>query len=200
MLKLWNGDHDKWQVNQLFTRTCTNQTNWLMHSWNTFVHGWTMRAASKCHIVPKFLKLGLLELWRPVTSCSDLQLKRCLKKNFSPRRKISNNIWHATYTHIIQGDYWLLVVGSQIGTLTLNPSFNHNLCYKYSNGSWEPILDIYVSKVFQWYKEFFNTLKFDSLNLSLKIRNSIGIPTLKVRIDLGICGFIPSHSLTLPKV
>jgi hypothetical protein len=36
-LELWDEDYDKWQVSQLFTWTCTNQTtSWLVCSWNTF--------------------------------------------------------------------------------------------------------------------------------------------------------------------
>ncbi len=37
--------------------------------------------------------------------------------------------------------------------LTPGSSFGHNLCFKYSNGSCEPILYIYVPRYFQWYKE-----------------------------------------------
>jgi hypothetical protein len=44
-------------------------------------------------------------------------------------------MWHATYTQVNQGDSQLLVVESQI-------TIRHNLCFKYSNGSCEPILDI----------------------------------------------------------
>jgi hypothetical protein len=40
------------------------------------------------------------------------------------------------------------------------------------NGSWEPILDIYVSRAFQWYNELLNPMSFDPYNLSLKIRGS----------------------------
>jgi hypothetical protein len=68
---------------------------------------------------------------------------------------------HATYKYVIQGDLQLLVVGSQIDTLTLNLSFGHNLCYKYLNGSYEPILNIYILRYFQWYKEVFNLMSFD---------------------------------------
>jgi hypothetical protein len=57
------------------------------------------------------------------------------------------------------------MVGSQIGTLTLDLYFNHNLCFKYSNGSCEPILNIYISRIFQWYKELFNPMSFDPLKL-----------------------------------
>jgi hypothetical protein len=90
------------------------------------------------------------------------------------------------------------MVGSQIGTLTRGPSFGHNLCFKYSNGSWEPISDIYVSKKFQWYKELFNLMNFDPWNTFLKIWESIGTPTPKMKAHLGVCRFIPSHSPTFP--
>jgi hypothetical protein len=62
-------------------------------------------------------------------------------------------MWHATYTQVSQGDSRLLMVGSQIGTLTFDLSFGHNLCFKYPNGSCEPILDIYVLRAFQWYEK-----------------------------------------------
>jgi hypothetical protein len=97
-----------------------------------------------------------------------------------------------------QGDSRLLVVESQIGNLTPGPFFNHNLCFKYSNRSCEPILKIYVSKVFQWYKELFNPMSFDLCNYPIKIQVFIGTPTLKVEVHLGVCGFIPSHFPTLP--
>jgi hypothetical protein len=88
---------------------------------------------------------------------------------------------------------------NQIDTLTFGLSFNHNLCCKYSNGSCEPILDIYVLRFFQWYKEAFNPMNFGPLNYSLKIWDSIGIPTPKVGIHLGMCGFIPSHFFAFPR-
>jgi hypothetical protein len=43
-------------------------------------------------------------------------------------------------------------------------------------------------------------MSFDPINHSLKTWDSIGTPTPKVGIDLGVCGFIPLHSLTLSKV
>jgi len=46
------------------------------------------------------------------------------------------------YTQRNQGDSWLLMVESQIDNLTLDLSFNHNLCFKYPNGSCEPTLHI----------------------------------------------------------
>jgi len=53
------------------------------------------------------------------------------------------------------------MVGSQINILITDLSFGHNLCYKYSNGLYKPILDIFVSRDFQWYKEVFNPMSFD---------------------------------------
>jgi hypothetical protein len=53
------------------------------------------------------------------------------------------------------------MVESQIGTLIPNLSFGHNLCFDYPNESCEPILDIYVSRSFQWYNEFFDSMNFD---------------------------------------
>jgi hypothetical protein len=83
-------------------------------------------------------------------------------------------------------DSRLLVVGSQIANLTPGPSFGHNLCFRCSNGSCEPILDIYVPRAFQRYKELFNPLGFDPCNFFLKIWESIGTPTPKVGAPLGV--------------
>ncbi len=160
----------------------------------------------KCHFVLgfpiwklgvlKFPKLRFQKLWKLVISCANLQLKWHLKQIFIPFWELLKYILHATYMHVIQDDFWLLVVGNQIDTLTPDLSFGHNLCYKYSNGSCKPILDIYVSRTFQWYNELFNSMSFDPWNPSLKIWESIGILTFKVGVHLGVCGFIPSHSFT----
>jgi hypothetical protein len=42
----------------------------------------------------------------------------------------------------IGANFLLLMVGSQIVNLIPNISFHHNLCFKCSNGSCKPILDI----------------------------------------------------------
>ncbi len=85
-----------------------------------------------------------------------------------------------------------------MNNLTPDPSFGHNLCFKYPNGSCEPILDIYVPRDFQWCKKLFNLIGFDSYNHSLKIWESIGTPTPKVGAHLGMWGYHPltlSHTL-----
>jgi len=91
------------------------------------------------------------------------------------------------------------VVESQIANLIPDPSFGHNLCFKCPNGSCKPILNIYVPRAFQWYKELFDPMGFDPWNFSLKIWESIETPTPKVGVHLGVWGFIPSHSLVLPR-
>jgi hypothetical protein len=144
--------------------------------------------------VSKFWKLGFLALWRAIISYANLRLKWGPKQSCSPCWKISNSMCHTTCTHIFHGDSWILVGMSQIGTLIPDPSFGYNLCFKYSNGSCEPILDIYISRSFQWYKELFNTISFGLWNIYLKIWDSIGIQIPKVRVHLGVCGFILSHS------
>jgi hypothetical protein len=148
--------------------------------------------------VPRFPKLGLSRLWRPITLCADLWLRWGLKKSFSPRQDLSNDMSHATWMQVNQGDFWLLVVGNQVGNLIPGLSFGHNLCFKYPNGSCKPILNIYIPRAFQWYMELFNPMSFDPCNCPLKNRKSIGTPTSKVGAHLGVWGFIPSHFSTLP--
>ncbi len=115
------------------------------------------------------------------------------KVKLYPCQEISKNMWHTSYTHVTHGDFWLLMVGSQIDTLTPDPSFSYNLCYNYSNGSCKPILNIQVLKYFQCYREIFNQINFDPSNCSLKIQKSIATLTPKVGVHLGMCGLIPSH-------
>jgi hypothetical protein len=146
--------------------------------------------------VLKFLKLRFLAIWRFVTSCANLWLRWCLKKSYNLHQELSNDMWPATYTQVNQSDSRLLVVRNQISTLTPGFSFGHNLCFKFSNGSCKLILNIYNSRYFQWYKELFNPMNFDLWNHSLNIENILGIPTPKVGVHLGVCGFIPSHFFT----
>jgi hypothetical protein len=150
--------------------------------------------------VPKFSKLGFLAFWKFVIFCANLWLRWGVEQNCNLRWELSNNMWHDTCMNVIQSDFWLLVIRSQIGTLIPNLSFSHNLCYMYSNGSCEPILDIYVSRAFQQYKNFFNPMSFDSPNCSMKVWKSIGTLTPKVGVHLGVCGLIPSHFLTFLEV
>jgi hypothetical protein len=123
--------------------------------------------------VPKFPQLGPLQFWRRITSRVDLRLQWGLNQSCSPCWQIFNGMSHAACMQGNWVDSWLLVVGSQIGNLTPDLSFDHNLCFKCPNGKWKPILDIYASIAFQWYKELFEEMGFDPCNCVLKIWESI---------------------------
>jgi len=143
--------------------------------------------------VLRFSKLGLSRLWRPITLCENLQWRWGLMQSYNPRWDLSNGMWHATCTQGNQGNSRLLVVGSEISHLIPGLSFGHNLCFRYPNGSCEPILNIYVPRTFHWYNEIFNPMSFDPCNHLLKIQESIRTPSPKMGAHLGVWGFIPSH-------
>ncbi len=105
---------------------------------------------------------------------------------------------HATCMQGNRGDFWLLMVGSQIANLTSSPFYGHNLWFKCPNGSCEPILNIYGPRTIQWYKELISLMGFEPCNCSLKIWESIATPTLKMGAHLGVWGFVPSRSPALP--
>ncbi len=110
--------------------------------------------------------------------------------------ELSNGVSHATCTQGNRVDSRLFVIESQIVNLTFDLSFGHNLCCKCANGSWEPILDIYASINFQWYKELFKVRGFDLCNYSLNFRESIGTPTPNMGVHLGVWEFIITLSHT----
>jgi hypothetical protein len=120
--------------------------------------------------VPKLSRFGLLGLWAFITSCSDLRLGWGLKQTCSSPWKLFNDVLHYTCTHRGRVDSQLLVVRSQIASLTPGPSFDHNLCCRCPNDSCEAILDIYTSRTFQRYKEHFNARCFDPCNRVLNFQ------------------------------
>jgi hypothetical protein len=146
--------------------------------------------------VSKFPQIRFLQFWGRVISRSNLRLRWGLKQSCSACRELSNNMLHVSWTQQNRVDSWLLMVGSQTTNLTPDLSIGHNLCFRCPNRRCEPILDIYVSITFQWYKEFFKAMGFDYYNHVLKIWESIwdsnsynGSSFRSVRV--------PSHSLTL---
>jgi hypothetical protein len=144
--------------------------------------------------IPKLPNVGLLWLWGCITSRVDLSLQWGLKQSCSLGRKLSNGMLHAAYTWGNRVDSGLLVVGSQTSNLIPDLSFDHNLYFKCPNGWCKPILDIYISIVFQWYKEFFEPMGFDPYNYALKIQESIGTPTLTMEFAWECEGSFP-HTL-----
>jgi len=146
--------------------------------------------------VPKLLGLELLQFCRAITSCSDLWSRWGLKQSCSSCWKLSNGVLHVTCTHKSRVDSWLFMVGSQIGSLTFDLFFCHNLCWRCPNGSCEPILDIYNSIAFRWYKKLFNARCFDVCNRFLKVRESTGTLTPKMGVHLGVWVFMLTLSHT----
>jgi hypothetical protein len=51
-------------------------------------------------------------------------------------------------------------------------SFGHNLCFKYPNGSCEPILDIYIPRAFQQYKKLSNPMSTSPICVSITSKNN----------------------------
>jgi hypothetical protein len=91
--------------------------------------------------------------------------------------KLSEAPSHSFCRHREEVDSRLLVVGSQTASLTLDPSFAHNLGWKCPNDSFEAILDIYTSKPFQQYKEHFKARCFSLCCWALKLRESQRTPS-----------------------
>jgi hypothetical protein len=139
--------------------------------------------------VQKLPTLGLPQLWHFITLCLDLRLRWSLNQSCSCHQELSNGMSHATCTQGNLVDSRVLMVESQIGNLTLDLSFGHNLCFRCPNGSCEPILNICIPIA------LLKAMGFDPCNCALKIRESTGILTPKVGVPLGVWRSIPSHSL-----
>jgi hypothetical protein len=118
-------------------------TSWLVYNWSTFGartnhgqtqihkihHGLNLGEATTFPLIVFYVpgheaytqmsfclktpKLGLPQLWRPITSCANLRLKRGLKQSCNLHWEISSSMWNATYTQVNQGDYRLLVMENQ---------------------------------------------------------------------------------------
>ncbi len=138
-----------------------------------------MEATYKWHILlglpkwsPEIVLAGLLELWTAITPDCIVWLRQGLNQSCSPRRDLFNAMSHSRIWHREEVDSRLLVVGSQIASLTPDLSFAHNLGCKCPNDQWEVILDIYVSRPFQWHQEHPNARCFSPCYRALNIRES----------------------------
>jgi len=83
---------------------------------------------------------------------------------------------HLPCTYQDRVDSQLLVVRSQVASLTPDLSFDHNLCCKCPNGSCEAILDMYTSRPFQRCKEHLNASCFNPCNHVLSFWESQRTP------------------------
>ncbi len=116
--------------------------------------------------VLKLSQVGVLGLWTATAPRPELGSGRALNQSCSSRRELSNSMLHSLRRRREEVDSRLLVVGSQTGSLTPDPSFAHNLGYRCPNGQCKAILDIYASRDFHWYKERIKARRFWPLKSS----------------------------------
>jgi hypothetical protein len=163
------------------------------------------RATSKWHFVsalpngsPEIAKIGTLATLGPHNFVCRPLIEMGSKECYSPCQELSNGMLQAIYTQGNQVTLRLLMVGNQTANLIPDPSFDHKLWFRCPNGSCEPILDTYVPRAFQQYRELLKLLSLGPCNHPLKIQESTGISSPKVGVTLGVWGFIPSHFPTFP--
>jgi hypothetical protein len=148
-----------------------------------------MGVASECHFFPGTpemesrscpetvpVPVGVLGLWDFIAPRPNLRSGRGLNQSCSPWRELFNAMLHSRSARREQVDSWLLVVGSQIASLTPGPSFAHNLGCRCPNGQCEAIFDIYVSRPFQWHQERLNARCSGPCCRALNIRESRRTP------------------------
>jgi hypothetical protein len=128
-------------VASLPARGSTYSSPWRLHPNGTF--SWDSQGG-----VPRLSQFGLPGVWASIACCSDLGLGWSLKQSFIFLWELSNAKSHSSCRRRIRVDSRLLVVGSQTGSLTPGPSFDHNVCWKCPNGSCEAISDICTSRPF----------------------------------------------------
>jgi hypothetical protein len=98
--------------------------------------------------VLKLSWVGVLGLWTAIAPRPKLGSGQILHQSCSSRRELFNAVSHSLRRRREEVDSRLLVVGSQTSSLTLSPSFAHNLGCRCPNGQCEAILDIYASRSF----------------------------------------------------
>ncbi len=125
---------------------------------------------------PEIVPGGVLGLWELITPDCGVWSRRGLNQTCSPRRDLSNDVSHSRFGGRKEVDSRLLVVGSQIASLTPGPSFAHNLGYRCPNGQCEAIFYIYASRPFQWHQEHLNARCFGPCCWALNIRESRRTP------------------------
>jgi hypothetical protein len=117
--------------------------------------------------VPKLSSFGLLGFCEVIILCSNFGLGWGLKQTCNFPWELSNDVSHSTCTHRGRVDSWVLVVGSQIASLTPDPSFYHNVCSKCPHVS-----PFSTSTLCYLFNDIKNARCFDLCNWTLKFRES----------------------------
>ncbi len=126
---------------------------------------------------PETVSVGVPRLWELITPDCKVWSQRGLNQTCSPRRDLSNEVSQSQFGGREEVDSRLLIVGSQIASLTPGLSFAHNLGYRCPNGQCEAIFDIYASRPFQWHQEHLNARCFGPCCRTLNIRESRMTPS-----------------------
>jgi hypothetical protein len=132
---------------------------------------------------------GVPGLWELITPDCEIGSRRGLNRTCSPRRDLSNDVSHSWFGLREEVDSWLLMVGSQIASLTPGPSFAYNLRDRCPNAQCEGIFDIYSSRPFQWHQEHPNARCFGPCCWALNIRESRRTPNPQL---FQVLGFTPT--------
>jgi len=125
---------------------------------------------------PEIVPGGISGLWELITPDCKVGSRRGLNQTCSPRQDLFNDVLHSQFGGQEEVDSRLLVVRSQTSSLTLGPSFAHNLGCRCPNGQCEAIYDIYASRPFQWYQEHLNARCFGPFCRTLNIWESRRTP------------------------
>jgi hypothetical protein len=125
---------------------------------------------------PEIVPGGVPGLWELITPDCEVWSRWGLNQTCSPRRDLFNDVSHSQFEARKEVDSRLLVVGSQIASLTPGPSFAHNLSYRCPNDQCEAIFYIYASRTFQWHQEHLNARCFGPCYRTLNIRESRRTP------------------------
>jgi hypothetical protein len=125
---------------------------------------------------PEIVPGGVLGLWELITLDCKVWSQQGLNQSCSPRRDLFNDVSHSQFGGWEEVDSRLFMVGSQIASLTPDPSFAHNLGYRCSNNQCEAIFYIYASRTFQWHQEHLNARYFGPCCRALNIWESRRTP------------------------
>jgi hypothetical protein len=126
---------------------------------------------------PEIVLVGVPGLWELITPDYRVWSQRGLNQSYSPCRDLSNAMLRFQLGGPEEIDSRLLVVGSQTASLTPGPSFAHNLGCRCPNDQFQGILDIYISRHFQWHQEHLNARCFGPCYRTLNIRESQRTPS-----------------------
>jgi hypothetical protein len=112
--------------------------------------------------------------------CNDCKVHYKLTIGGAPQgaMRVASQIWQVVFaSQTLQVFYLAVRKKAQYVVVTPGPSFNHNLCCRCPNGSYEAIFDIYTSRPFQRYKKHLKARSFDLCNRAMKLRESQRTPS-----------------------